>query len=70
MQVMDVLSPRVIEGTTRCKNLGTAFQNQTNIKLIFDGLPLPCPKTGMVEIILKERKTDNGISEKNGNESK
>lgn len=68
MKVMDVLSPRIIEGITRWKNLGTGFQNKDNIKIIFDGLPLPCPKSGKVEIILKERTIDNGIPQKNGHE--
>lgn len=69
MEILDVLSPRVIDGKTHWKNLGTGFQNKSNIKLIFDGLPLPCPQSGKVEIILKERKKDNGIPQENGNES-
>lgn len=69
MEIYDVLSPRIIAGKTHWKNLGTGFQNKSNIKLVFDGLPLPCPQSGKVEIILKERTVDNGISSENGNES-
>jgi hypothetical protein len=51
----DVLVGRTDQqGIMRFKNIGTAFENETNIKILFDALPMS-NVNGQAIVYLKER---------------
>jgi hypothetical protein len=51
----DVLVGRTDQqGVMRFKNIGTAFENETNIKILFDALPMS-NVNGQAIVYLKER---------------
>ena len=53
--VMDALVGRTDKhGVYRMKNIGSAFVNETNIKILLDALPMSNPN-GQAIIYLKER---------------
>lgn len=54
-------------GVYRMKNIGTAFINQSNIKVLLDALPMSNPN-GQAIIYLKERSFDD-VPEKNEQET-
>lgn len=59
----DVLVGRTDQqGVMRFKNIGTAFENETNIKILFDALPMS-NVNGQAIVYLKER--TNNVSAKN-----
>lgn len=59
----DVLVGRTDQqGVMRFKNIGTAFENETNIKILFDALPMS-NVNGQAIVYLKER--INNVSAKN-----
>lgn len=61
----DVLVGRTDQqGVMRFKNIGTAFENETNIKILFDALPMS-NVNGQAIVYLKERTKNVQQSQEN-----